>query len=626
MALLREDGSTSRAASPARGAAASLIDIAVSALRSLAPLRAAGGVLREEGVLRSYLSLPAASLEGPALAEAMAAAYRTLAGDPDARLGEPLLLSPLPGEPVPLAGAPSHDAPVIIGGAVRGLLRAVWGASPPPDAVSAFYAVAQAVSAGLERDAGGWSAAGPSLARAADALGVALVAVAADGRARGLNVGGSALLADGVDGSLPAALAAAATEATEAPSPRKVSLGGSRRVTVAALKEGGGVLLAVRDTTEEQLLQERLIQSEKMASVAELVSGVAHEVNNPLTGIVGFAQLLLARDLDESVRRQVQTIYSEAERAAKIVQNLQSFARRRKPARELADVNALIQRVLELRSYDFGIRGIDLSLTLDPRLPRVWVDPDQVQQVLFNVIKNAEQAMTEARGGGRLGVASAAAADGGVRVSISDDGPGIPAGVQRRIFDPFFTTKEAGQGTGLGLAISYSIVDEHGGRIWAENRPEGGAVFHIELPPGAPERPDSAVPAGESPREARTRNLRVLVVDDEESIRVLLEDILSLDSHRVSTACSGAEALSLLDGERFDIIVTDLKMPGMDGASFYGTVRQRDPELARRVIFITGDTVNPETKSFLQGVTNPVLSKPFRIGLLRDAFEAVLQS
>jgi two-component system NtrC family sensor kinase len=419
---------------------------------------------------------------------------------------------------------------------------------------------------------------------------------------------------------------------------------GARHVRIAALSLDGQRLVALRDNTDERLLQERLLQSEKMASVGQLVSGVAHELNNPLTGVMGFAQLLLARDIDETSRAQVRTIYGEAERAAKIVQNLLSFARRRKPAKEMADINALLAQVLELRSYDFAIRNISLDMELDPHMTRCWVDPDQVQQVFFNVVKNAEQAMIEARGGGRLTVRSESVPGEGVdapavRVTIADDGPGIPPDVLRRIFDPFFTTKEAGQGTGLGLTISYSIVDEHGGRIWAEGRPGGGTAFVIELPRGEPGRrngdssPDdaaanatngAAVPSGV---KSSKPSYRVLVVDDEETIRLLLKDILEMDGHSVEIGASGIEAWQRLDAEAGppDVIITDMKMPGMDGATFYRELRERDPLLASRIVFITGDTVSPDTREFLQQVSNPVLSKPFKIAPLRDAMEEVLR-
>jgi two-component system NtrC family sensor kinase len=458
-------------------------------------------------------------------------------------------------------------------------------------------------------------------------LGIGVVRIDADGTAAPLNSTGETLLVTlgGSAGApapdpIPELLRAAELDGpqlgeslTHAPESRHLAITASQ----------GLVLL--RDNTDERLLQERLLQSEKMASVGQLVSGVAHELNNPLTGVMGFSQLLLARDLDEGVRGQIQTIYDEAERAAKIVQNLLSFARRRRPTKEMADANALVQRVLELRSYDFAVRNITLDMTLDTRMQRCWVDPDQIQQVLFNVIKNAEQAMIDAHGGGKLTVLTQGGPEG-ARISIGDDGPGIPSEIQRRIFDPFFTTKDAGEGTGLGLTICYGIIDEHGGRIWTENRPEGGAIFHIELPVGVEEERESPLDAGGFAARApgAVSGRRVLVVDDELSIRQLLSEILTLDNHSVAVASSGLEAADLAERESFDVIITDMKMPGMDGATFYRQVRQRDPQQARRIIFITGDTVSPDTRAFLQRVSNPVLSKPFKIGPLRDAIESVL--
>jgi signal transduction histidine kinase len=469
------------------------------------------------------------------------------------------------------------------------------------------------------------------LLRLCNLLGIGVVRVDAGGRAWSLNDAGGTLLATvgGASGEpapdpLPELLRAAAIEGPRLDE-TVTHLPESRHVAITASHNGNGGLVLLRDNTDERLLHERLLQSEKMASVGQLVSGVAHELNNPLTGVMGFSQLLLARELDETVRSQIQTIYDEAERAAKIVQNLLSFARRRRPSKEMADVNALVQRVLELRSYDFAVRNISLDMTLDTRMSRVWADPDQIQQVLFNVIKNAEQAMIDRNAGGRLTVVTRGSPTG-VRVSVADDGPGIPPEIQRRIFDPFFTTKDAGEGTGLGLTICYSIIDEHGGRIWTENKPEGGAVFHIELPVGVPEETEAGGDAGQTPEgpSPAVSARRVLVVDDEVSIRQLLYEILSLDKHSVALASSGVEAADLVERESFDVIITDMKMPGMDGASFYRQVRQRDPAQARRIIFITGDTVSPDTRAFLQRVSNPVLSKPFHIGPLRDAIESVL--
>ena len=543
---------------------------------------------------------------------------------PDAALDAPPLTSTASAGAVPRAGDPpaSPDTPDVT--SAEGLRQSVPSAPPHEiPAMRPYEPPAPAPVANLTTD----------FLALASVLGTGLARVDSQGTVWAMNEAGAELLealgsAYGAPAPAPVIDALIGARAgrgacvVDAP----ITASEARYVAVAAVASNGGGLIALRDHTEEKLLQERLLQSEKMASVGQLVSGVAHELNNPLTGVMGFAQLLLARELDYTARAQVQTIYGEAERAAKIVQNLLSFARRRRPAKEMSDMNSLLQRVLELRSYEFTIRNISLDMTLDTRLPLVWADPDQVQQVFFNVIKNAEQAMIDSHGGGRLTVTTQSRPDG-VRVSIADSGPPIPAEVQRRIFDPFFTTKEPGEGTGLGLTICYGIVEEHGGRIWTENPAAGGAVFHIELPVGRQDEQE----ARESKPDSVARivsaapSRRVLVVDDEESIRLLLYDILRLDDHSVEVARSGIEALDRVRSQDFDVIITDMKMPGMDGASFYREVRERDPGLARRIVFITGDTVSADTRAFLQRVANPVLAKPFKIGPLRDAIEGILR-
>ena len=635
MALAHQNPS---APSPAAGIDAHLIglfEVGLAGLNSAAEFSAAAVLLCLDG--QQHALIATSDPDGASdLLQAAAVALVSLAGDTNSDClpaGDPLLLRLRPGGP-PLAGPPAatQDAPVVIGGIVRGVIRLAWAESPSQAGAAGLYAVAQALSGALEREMAATSLPAPAFVQLADAVEYGLVLVEGGGTATGLNGAGTRLLqalggSDG--GAAPAALVEALETARSEGSPvvREVAAQTpeSRHITVAALPAAGGGIVALQDHTEERLLQERLLQSEKMASVGQLVSGVAHELNNPLTGVIGFAQLLLASDLNDSARSQVETIYGEAERAAKIVQNLLSFARRRRPTKEMADVNALLQRVLELRSYDFTIRNISLDMTLDPRATPVWVDPDQIQQVFFNVIKNAEQAMIEANSGGKLTVMTRGLPTG-VRISVADDGPGIPPDIQRRIFDPFFTTKDADQGTGLGLTICYSIIDEHGGRIWPEAAASGGTVFHIELPAGvAEERPagsgEAAMP-GASPGAVMGR--RVLVVDDEESIRALLQEILRLDRHLVSVASTGREAADRVAREHFDVIITDMKMPGMDGASFYREVRASNPALAKRIIFITGDTVSPDTRAFLQRVSNPVLSKPFKIGPLREAIESVL--
>jgi two-component system NtrC family sensor kinase len=540
------------------------------------------------------------------------------------------------------SGGSVLDAPLVTGGEVMGLLRA---ASAEPDAFDAakertFYTVANQVSLALERVAAQREAEHAHLASLAESLSDGIVLVDAALRVTSLNSAAHdhlASLADirleegaTVDG-MP--LGALAQEALASGKPTALQdlptspASSERRYLVAMAAplagspEGSAAVVILRDVTEERLMQERLLQSEKMVSVGQLVSGVAHELNNPLTGIMGFSQLLLARELDERTESDVKTIYGEAERAAKIVQNLLSFARRRRADKEPANLNTLVERVLELRSYDLRMKSIELVLELDPKLPETMVDPDQIQQVFFNVIVNAEQAMLAANGeaGGMLTVRSWREKDM-LRLSLQDDGPGMEPETLRRIFDPFFTTKQAGEGTGLGLTLSYGIIDEHGGRIWAESRHGRGTTFIIELP---------IVLGGERPREpaeeepaATTKGRSILVVDDEESIQRLLGSILELDGHQVHTARNGLEALERIGRRHYDVVITDIKMPDMDGPALYERLLKLDPTLAQRTVFITGDTVSPKTRDFLQQVRNPCLAKPFR---LRQVRETILQ-
>ena len=372
---------------------------------------------------------------------------------------------------------------------------------------------------------------------------------------------------------------------------------------------------------QTRLAQERLLQSEKMSSVGQLVSGVAHELNNPLTGIMGFSQLLLLKDLEESARHQVETIYAEAERASKIVSNLLTFARRRRAQKEPSNLNTLIERVLELRNYDLRVRNINTEMEFDAALPETMVDANQLQQVFFNIINNAEQAMkSQDEGTLRIRTRSNGRA---LNVSFTDSGPGMSAETVRRIFDPFFTTKEAGEGTGLGLTICYNIVEEHNGRIWAESEPGRGTTFVIELPivgGVAPVRRNEAEPAPVAQAERR----RILVVDDEDSIQKLLQGVLEMDGHDVIVAKNGREALEVVQRGGIDLIVTDMKMPVMGGAEMYTNLRDANNPLASRGIFITGDTVAPDTRRFLQSVDNAVLAKPFRLRDVREAVSAAL--
>ncbi|MCZ6833612.1 MAG: ATP-binding protein, partial [Acidobacteria bacterium] len=268
--------------------------------------------------------------------------------------------------------------------------------------------------------------------------------------------------------------------------------------------------------------QEQLVQAEKLSAIGELVSGVAHELNNPLTGVLGYSQLLLGRKVDDYVRARLKTIYSEAERCRKIVQNLLTFARKHTPAKTPVNVNEIIQATLELRAYQLRVDNIEVENRLDENLPQTMADAHQLQQVLLNLINNAHQAMVESKGRGRL-VLSSGVENDTIIVTCTDNGPGIASEHLGRIFDPFFTTKEVGKGTGLGLSLSYGVMREHGGTISVRNIPEGGTEFRLELPVRLPQAAGQAT-GRRSPGRLAPAGKRILVVDDEQTVLDLLAD------------------------------------------------------------------------------------------------------
>lgn len=460
-----------------------------------------------------------------------------------------------------------------------------------------------------------------------------LVITAADGAVQASNDAGRALLeilqpGDARQISHPALTTAlAGVIADHGPEETELAMDGEPRrflrISAAAAPSGNKVLLTLRDVTEDRLVHERLLQSEKMASIGQLVSGVAHELNNPLTGIMGFAQLLMMRDLSETVKREVTTIFEEAERASRIVQNLLSFARRRRPEKERVDLNVLIERVMDLRTYELRVHNVEPHTHLEPTLRMVQADPHQIQQVLLNVVRNAEQAIL-ARGA--AGVISCTTSEEGewASVVISDDGVGIATENLRRIYDPFFTTKQVGEGTGLGLTISYAIVvEEHGGRISVDSLPGRGTTVKIQLPLATGDA--SAAPVSRPRTRTKQQPGRsILVIDDEPSIRDLLSVMLRDDGHEVEAVGDGTEGLQRLAVRDFDLIITDVKMPGVDGIEFYRRVKTWDAKVASRIIFTTGDMISPHTRDFLETVGNPHLVKPFHLADIKSLVAAML--
>lgn len=373
-----------------------------------------------------------------------------------------------------------------------------------------------------------------------------------------------------------------------------------------------GALGIMRDITDDQRLAEQLLQQEKLAAVGQLVSGVAHELNNPLAGVMAYSELLLTGEaaLDAEARSAVETIHREAMRAAKIVSHLLTFARQQPAERSEADVNAIVADTIALRQYALRAAQIELDVVLEPGLPRTWADPFQLQQVVLNLLGNAEQVLVEWLGPRRIAV-STRREGSRLIVAVSDTGPGVAPEQRDRIFNPFYTTKPVGQGTGLGLSISDGIVRGHGGQILVDSRPGGGATFLVEIPIVAAPADEDEPTAEGAASTAGAR--RVLVVDDEPTVRSAITRFLTSRGHAVTAADGGLEARALLAANEYDVILLDLRMPDLGGDILYRELCVRDKRHAQRVVFVTGDTQSPHVQHFLEESGRPSVSKPFQL-------------
>jgi signal transduction histidine kinase len=384
----------------------------------------------------------------------------------------------------------------------------------------------------------------------------------------------------------------------------------------------------MRDVSERKRLEDQardlyhqLLQAEKLAALGQTISGVAHELNNPLATILTWAERLSQRPVDEQTRRGLDTILGESERAAKIVRNLLTFARKRHTTRAMVDLNQVVRETLALRRYEQRLSNITILEAFASGLPSVFADPHQIQQVMLNLIINAEQAMLGANGRGTLIIRTwHDPQKDAVVLEVHDDGPGVPEDVQPRIFDPFFTTKDVGKGTGLGLTVAYAIVQEHSGRIAVKSGTSGGASFYVELPVGSSSLKPAARPADPSAQAGVGGS--VLVVEDEAALGAAVSEALVDAGFSVSLASDGIEALERLRERPYDLIVCDLKMPRLDGTAFYRQLEADHAALTRRVLFVTGDVAGTEAERFLEETGCRWLPKPFRLkDLLRVAGE-----
>jgi len=414
----------------------------------------------------------------------------------------------------------------------------------------------------------------------------------------------------------------------EVPYLRDQSTEGVSAVLYAPVREGQRVtkvLALARDVTDHRRTQAQLQQAEKLAAMGQLVSGVAHEINNPAAIISGFAQTLLLDDLPREQRETVQMMYDEATRIGRITSNLLAFARAGGKERALVDLNDIVRRTFALRSYHLTTLNIAVELDLDPGDPTAWANGSELQQMLLNFLINAEQALTGVEWRRSITMRTAAL-DERVRLQVADTGPGVAPDIQGKIFDPFFTTKPEGMGTGLGLSICYGIVHDHGGRIWVDAASDGrGAVFTVELPRDQRTR-RRLTPAPMMRPVLPDEPLTVLIVDDEEGLRRAVLAFLKRRGIHATAVGDGVDALRALKERTFDVIVSDVRMPGMNGRQFLERLRQDHPAMVQRLIFSTGDTFAPDTAALLKEAGVPSLVKPFEFAklenLLRDVVAA----
>jgi signal transduction histidine kinase len=376
----------------------------------------------------------------------------------------------------------------------------------------------------------------------------------------------------------------------------------------------------------EQIIAERtqrLVQSEKVATMGSLLAGVAHELNNPLAIVMGQSHLLRNGAREPALVQRAEKILAGADRCARIVRNFLALARQQPPERTPVALNSIVQEAVELLGYDLRTSNVEVTFDLADTVPVIWADGHQIHQVVVNLVVNAIQAMRPMDTQRRLAIRTGMTADPArVLIEVKDSGPGIPAAVQARIFEPFFTTKPQGEGTGLGLSLCRRTLEEHGGTITVESEVGHGAAFRLELPVVACPAPavEAAAPESLTPIAGKA----ILIVDDEADIAATLAEALQGDGHQIGIADNGAMALEMLGQRAYDLVLSDTKMPKLDGEHFYAEVERRFPNLRHRIVFVTGDILNREKRAFLERTGAPHVLKPFDLPEVRQLVHRML--
>ncbi len=380
--------------------------------------------------------------------------------------------------------------------------------------------------------------------------------------------------------------------------------------------DGRDVIVShTRDLTDQMRIeaelaqqQDQLFQNEKMSAMGELLAGVAHELNNPLSVVVGHALMLSEDCSDPKISRQVNKISGAAERCAKIVKTFLTMARQQPVKMLNVDINEIVQTATDVAGYGNAGAGLTIASQLAEGLPKTGVDPDQITQVVINLILNAEQAMKSSGIGERITVSTRVSGSGErIEIFVEDDGPGIPENLRGRIFEPFFTTKDVGDGTGIGLALCHRIIQTHDGSITLDTPPGGGAVFKVSLPLSAAR---TRHPNDQSPEHKDPTTTRILILDDEADVAELNAEILERDGYQVDVFSTAAPAIESLRLHNYDLILSDLHMPEIDGRGFFEIIKDEFPEMITKTGFVTGDTMGRSSQSFLKEANRPCVEKP----------------
>jgi PAS domain S-box-containing protein len=385
----------------------------------------------------------------------------------------------------------------------------------------------------------------------------------------------------------------------------------------------GRVIERQRATEQAQRQHDALVQREKLAAMSALLASVAHELNNPLTSI-GLQTALLQNDVREGpLAESVAAIAQAAARCEHLVRQFLTLARQHPPERSAVALNTLVTETMALLAYPLRVDTVAVHLHLDEHMPPLWGDPHQLQQVLLNLLTNAQHALRAAAGVREITITTQYdAASQQITLTVADTGPGVPPALQARIFEPFFTTKPPGVGTGLGLPLCRGIVEAHGGTLDVTSVSGQGAAFCLTLPVGAVPAPAPPSATEEAPVVCGGT---ILVIDDEPALASGLARLLRRDGHTVETVANGRLALARLEARAYDCILCDVRMPELDGPSLYRLLERQQPHLCQLLIFLTGDTLEPATQAFLEASGAPCLLKPFAIAEARRAIQRILQ-